>query len=91
MTHVQNCSSNNPEQFDFDIAADAAGTIYLVSDGVDRVVQIRGRDASLVQLVGTDTIISPTSVAVDHAGNLFVTDVGRADTGGAYVAKITVP
>ncbi len=68
------------------IVVDAAGDVYIVDTGNNRIVEVNAQGvASVVTVTGlTPALSSPNGIAIDGSGNLYV-----ADTGNNRVVEIT--
>jgi Divergent InlB B-repeat domain len=67
------------------IATDDAGNIYFPSEASDTVLKFDSTGAAQTFTLSGTTLVDPSSVAIDDAGNLYVVDA----TGGGRVAKFT--
>lgn len=68
------------------IVVDAAGDVYVVDTGNNRIVEVSAQGvASVVSITGlSPALSSPTGIAIDGSGDLYV-----ADTGNNLVVEIT--
>jgi sugar lactone lactonase YvrE len=68
------------------IVVDAAGDVYVVDTGNNRIVEVTAQGvASVVTITGlSPALSSPSGIAIDGSGNLYV-----ADTGNSRVVMVT--